>query len=35
VAETAGATSETEGTDTSGKEDEGKEDLDSLLDQLN
>ena len=35
AAEPAGATSESESTETSGKEDEGKDDLDSLLDQLN
>jgi type VI secretion system protein ImpB len=35
AAEPAGEVSETEGTDSSGKEGEGTDDLDSLLDQLN
>lgn len=35
AAESAGVASDTEGTDSSGKEDEGTDDLDSLLDQLN
>ena len=35
AAESAGATSDTTGTDSSGKEGEGTDDLDSLLDQLN
>jgi type VI secretion system ImpB/VipA family protein len=34
-AEPTGGTSDTEGTDSSGKEGEGTDDLDSLLDQLN